>query len=87
MSKIKLNFTPRVLSHIKFRYQEGTEDDVKFLCSNGTLTVINRLQNAVKNGEKSALKILVLKSRYSSDCYRTVTLWEFFAIFCKFSKK
>ena len=39
MSKRKSNFPARVLSHKKLRYQEGTEDDVKFMCSNGDVTV------------------------------------------------
>ena len=46
MSKRKANFPPRVpLSHKKLRYQEGEEDDVQFLCANGTLTVSNILVN------------------------------------------
>jgi len=37
MSKRKSKFPPQVLSHKKFPYQEGKEDDVKFMCSNGTV--------------------------------------------------
>ena len=39
MSKRSSNFPARVLSHKKFRYQEGKEDDVEFMCSNGSVTV------------------------------------------------
>jgi len=33
------NFTPRILSYKKVAYQEGKENDTKFICKNGIVTV------------------------------------------------
>ena len=33
------NFTPRILPYKKFAYQEGKENDTKFICKNGIVTV------------------------------------------------
>mgnify|MGYP006944998324 CR=1 FL=1 len=39
MSKRNSNFTSQVRPYKKLRYQEGNEDDVKFMCSNGVVKV------------------------------------------------
>jgi len=38
------NFTPRILSYKKFAYQEGNENDTKFLCKNGIVTVLLKVE-------------------------------------------